>query len=243
VHLVGSERTRYLGLELLFGLLFTLVLWRPLRQPFWQHLYFASQSLIVLYLLIPWPGMDFINVLLVLLCFQAPLIFTGLARWIWVGLLLLTIILSLALLLGMSGLAIASLPGTAGIIISSYVVISQELEAGRRQRETLLSELQAANRQLTLQANQVEELAAIQERSRLARELHDSVAQTMFSINLHSRAARILLERDPERLRPQLEQLQALTQEALLEMRSLIADLRPRPAGAQDIASPGSPTP
>jgi signal transduction histidine kinase len=50
----------------------------------------------------------------------------------------------------------------------------------------------------------------------------------MFSISLHNRAARILLERDPERIRLQLEQLQVLTQNALTEMRSLIADLRTR---------------
>jgi hypothetical protein len=60
----------------------------------------------------------------------------------------------------------------------------------------------------------------------------------MFSISLHSRATRILLERDPQRLRAQLEQLQSLTQNALAEMRSLIANLRPR----EQQAFPG-PTP
>ena len=67
----------------------------------------------------------------------------------------------------------------------------------------------------------------LQERNRLARELHDSVSQTMFSISLNSRAAHILLERDPDKLRSQLEQLQGLTRSALEEMRGLIADLRP----------------
>jgi signal transduction histidine kinase len=74
----------------------------------------------------------------------------------------------------------------------------------------------------------VEELAAMEERNRLARELHDSVSQTMFSLLLATRSAQILLERDPVRVRPQLEQLQELTQSALAQMRSLIAELRPK---------------
>jgi signal transduction histidine kinase len=105
--------------------------------------------------------------------------------------------------------------------------VAQEIEMGQRKRQALLADLQQANQQLTESVAQVEELSAIQERNRLARELHDSVSQTMFSIGLHSRAVRILLVRDPDRLRPQLAQLQALTQEALTEMRSLISDLRP----------------
>ena len=44
---------------------------------------------------------------------------------------------------------------------------------------------------------------------------------------LNTRTAQILIERKPEQVRIQLEQLQALTQEALAEMRSLIAQLRP----------------
>jgi signal transduction histidine kinase len=226
--LVGFERTRYLALEFLFGLLFTLMLWRPVHQPLWQHLYFIFQSLIVLYLLIPWPGLDFLNILLVLLCFQSPLVFSGRARMFWLVILLLTILLSLWILLGLRGLALASLPGTAGLILPAYVVITQEIETAQRKRQALLDQLQEANQQLTIYAGQVEELSTIQERNRLARELHDSVSQTMFSISLHSRSARILLERDPDRLRPQLEQLQVLTQEALAEIRGLIADLRPQ---------------
>jgi two-component system NarL family sensor kinase len=76
-----------------------------------------------------------------------------------------------------------------------------------------------------------------EERNRLARELHDSVSQTMFSIILNIRSTQILLERDPaqvraqqvraQQVRTQLEQLQKLTQSALAQMRSLIAQLRP----------------
>ncbi len=217
----------YLGLEFLFGVLFLLVLWRPIRGGAWPHLYFIFQSLLVLFLVAMHPTLDFNNVLLVLLSFQAAQIFTDWKRWLWVVIFIMIIVLSMTILLGAYGLALSLLPAAVATVFPAYVAIMQEIEAVQRRRTAMLAELQEANRQLTDHAGQVEELSIIQERNRLARELHDSVSQTMFSISLQSRATRILLERDPERLRPQLEQLQALTQNALAEMRSLIADLRP----------------
>lgn len=226
--LIAAALPVYLGLLFLFGILFTLVLWRPPRRGIWPHLYFGFQTLLVLYMLSPYPQLDFFNILLALLSFQSPLLFTDWKRWAWIVAFLLIIILSLTILLGAYGLALSLLAATAAIIFPAYAAVAQEIETGQRKRQALLADLQQANEQLTKSAGQVEELSAIQERNRLARELHDSVSQTMFSISLHSRATRILLERDPGRLRPQLEQLQALTQEALAEMRSLIADLHPR---------------
>jgi signal transduction histidine kinase len=225
--LIAAALPVYLGALFLFGILFTMVLWRPLRRGVWPHLYFGFQTLLVLYLLSPYPQLDFFNILLALLSFQSPLLFTGWKRWAWIVAFVLIIILSLTILLGAYGLALSLLAASAAIIFPAYPAVAQEIEMAQRKRQTLLANLQEANQQLTEFAAQVEELSAIQERNRLARELHDSVSQTIFSIGLHSRAARILLVRDPDRLRPQLTQLQALTQEALTEMRSLISDLRP----------------
>jgi signal transduction histidine kinase len=74
---------------------------------------------------------------------------------------------------------------------------------------------------------QAQQVAVMEERSRLARELHDSVTQSLFSMTLTAQAARILLERDPRRVEPQLARLQELARGALTEMRSLIFELRP----------------
>jgi signal transduction histidine kinase len=218
----------YLGLEFLYLLLFTLVLWRPPHQPLWQQLYFSAQSILVLALTLLRPKFDFIDVLYVLLSFQAVLVFSGRAGWIWVGILaLLTSVPLMATLGALHGLSLTLMPMTIGIIFAAYVAVTQEIEEGLRKRQALLAELQQANRQLTTSVGQAEELSGIQERNQLARELHDSVSQTIFSISLVARAAQLLLERDPERLRPQLEQLQSLTHNALAEMRGLIAQLRP----------------
>jgi signal transduction histidine kinase len=80
---------------------------------------------------------------------------------------------------------------------------------------------------LEIYAAQAEELAAEQERSRLMHALHDSVGQMIFSINLTAESARLVLEKDPERLPAQLERLQELTSGALSQMRTLIGQWRP----------------
>jgi signal transduction histidine kinase len=219
----------YMALEIVYLVLFTLVLWRPPRRRLTRHLYFIFQSLLVLFLLTLHPGFDFIINLFVLLSYQAALVFAGRERWGWVVVQILLIGLPLMVFLGPAqGLAVSLLSMAVGIVFPAYATVTQEIDFSRGNQERMLAELQETNRQLTAYAGQVEELSAIQERNRLARELHDSVSQTMFSIGLYSRATRILLERDPDRLRPQLEQLQMLTHDALAEMRSLITDLRPQ---------------
>jgi signal transduction histidine kinase len=66
------------------------------------------------------------------------------------------------------------------------------------------------------------ELTVIEERARLARELHDAVAQKLFSLRLTAAAA--LAAKDP---RPELERVQTLAGEAFAELRSVIFELRP----------------
>jgi signal transduction histidine kinase len=71
------------------------------------------------------------------------------------------------------------------------------------------------------------ELSIVAERNRLALDLHDVVSQKLFALVLSTEAARTLLERDPPSARDQLTNLQALAQEALDELRSLVFELRP----------------
>ncbi|HEX2767043.1 MAG TPA: GAF domain-containing protein [Candidatus Limnocylindria bacterium] len=75
--------------------------------------------------------------------------------------------------------------------------------------------------------DQAAELAASQERAHLARELHDSVTQALFSMGLTLRTLELLLETDPEAARPKLVELRELQKDALAEMRTLIFELRP----------------
>jgi signal transduction histidine kinase len=71
------------------------------------------------------------------------------------------------------------------------------------------------------------ELAILEERTRLARELHDSVAQSLFSIDLSARAVATYLRQDRQKAEEELYELRRTAHGALREMRSLIYDLRP----------------
>jgi signal transduction histidine kinase len=119
------------------------------------------------------------------------------------------------------------------IIFSAYTIASHEFELARAKSQSMLKELQGKHEKLQVYAGQVEEMAAMDERNRLARELHDSVSQTMFGILLNTKSAQILLKRDPGRLRVQLAHLQTLTLDALSEMRGLINQLRPAESKSQ----------
>jgi signal transduction histidine kinase len=218
----------YLRLVIVFLILFTLLMWRPDLPTSLLHIYFIVQSVIVVTLLYLPPHLDFIDVLFILLSYQVALVFTGRARWIWCGIFITLIIIILIKWLGvLPGIAYSMTPIAGCVIFLVYVIATREQEQTDIRSQEIIRELQEKNHQLEQQAGQVEQIAAIEERNRLARELHDSVSQTMFSIILNTRSAQILIERNPGLVRPQLEQLQALTQEALLEMRSLIAQLRP----------------
>jgi signal transduction histidine kinase len=74
---------------------------------------------------------------------------------------------------------------------------------------------------------QVQEKAAFDERQHLARELHDSVSQALYSIVLGSHAARKQLETNPQQAGQALEYVENLAEAGLAEMRALIFELRP----------------
>ncbi len=95
-----------------------------------------------------------------------------------------------------------------------------------------MAELGAAHRRLRGYVAQTEEMAAEGERGRLARELHDSVTQTVFSMNLTAQGAALLFAREPSRVAGQLERLEELAAGAMTEIQALVAHLDRRPAAA-----------
>jgi two-component system nitrate/nitrite sensor histidine kinase NarX len=69
--------------------------------------------------------------------------------------------------------------------------------------------------------------AALEERQRLARDLHDAVSQTLWTVSLQADVLPTLWVHDPQEGKKSLERLQQLTQGALSEMRALLMELRP----------------
>lgn len=74
---------------------------------------------------------------------------------------------------------------------------------------------------------QKRELVRMEERNRLARDLHDSVCQTLFSLSLMAKGTEALLKGQNQAVNQSLAEIQKLSQSALKEMRSLIWQLRP----------------
>jgi PAS domain S-box-containing protein len=72
-----------------------------------------------------------------------------------------------------------------------------------------------------------QEIATIEERERLARELHDAVSQTLFTAGMIADATPRLWDRDPASVQQNLELLSTMIRGASAEMRSLLLELRP----------------
>jgi signal transduction histidine kinase len=219
-----------LAMLVMYGLLLVLEPWLPRRPAWYPAGYLLLQSGLAMRLLLFPPHEDFLPTLFVPLCLQAVLFFDRRAG------LICTLAFSLAVagpvLINwkwtLAGLAMVLLYAALFYLVGHYAHLLQRAEAARRENQALIQALQMAGRQLQEYAAQVEELAAAQERSRLARELHDSATQTIFSMNLTAQAARLLVEKEPGRAAQQLDRLQELAQGATGEIQVLVSQLRPR---------------
>jgi signal transduction histidine kinase len=83
---------------------------------------------------------------------------------------------------------------------------------------------------------EVREAAAQQERSRLARDLHDSIKQQIFSINVSTAAAQARFDSDPAGARSALDDVRRSAHEAMAEMEAMLQHLRPAPLATVGLA-------
>jgi len=219
----------YIRFELVFLILFTAILFVPNLSDWLKHFCIMLQSVIVLYTLSWRPEFDFLVVLFLVLTYPVSLFFSGRIRWFWIFSLVLLTSGSLIFHLGViRGLALSLTTVAAEIVIPAFIIVNHEIELAKTKSQDLVKELQETHEQLQLYANKIEDLAAVQERNRLARELHDTVSQLIFSINLTTSSAQVLLSKDePTRVADQLNRLQEMTTDALAQLRSLISELRP----------------
>ncbi|MCC5645429.1 sensor histidine kinase [Nostoc sp. CHAB 5824] len=82
-------------------------------------------------------------------------------------------------------------------------------------------------REQLIESERLRKMAVEVERNRLARDLHDSVSQTLFTVATIAEALPRVWKRNPETAQQGLEELAQLTQGALAEMRNLLVELRP----------------
>ena len=217
-----------IALLLLYTLLYSLEPWLSHHFSWQKYLYFPLQTVLVIVLTNLRPFTDVSCLLYVPLSIQVLRTFPLQAARTW--LLLFLVLLALTLMFGLgwlAGLALVLLYLAVCSFLASYDFLFLRTQSDQANSQHLLADLQVAHRKLQEYAAQAQELAAARERNRLARELHDSVSQAIFSITLTSQAARLLLDRDPARVPEQIDRLQRMTEDALSQLRSLIAQLRP----------------
>lgn len=116
-----------------------------------------------------------------------------------------------------------------GLVILSHEGVHKWDEDTLRQHQAVAAQLAIAidhRVQQTLLQERGQQLAVLQERQRLARELHDSVTQLIFSTTLIAQSISPAWKRDPVEGEKRVTRLLELSQTALREMRSLLFELR-----------------
>ena len=199
--------------------------------------YLGVQSLLVIGLILIPPHYDYLPLLFIPLSLYAVELLGRRAGFLWIaayGLLMFWTYVIAPLVFGQSndvpwqtGLAMTLLYTGFGFLVGQIAYVRQQAEATQQRNQQMLIDLQAAHRQLQDHAAQLEELAVMQERSRLARELHDSVTQTVFSMTLAVQAAQLLLSKDIRQVAAQLDRVVELARNASREIQAIVKQLRP----------------
>ncbi len=110
------------------------------------------------------------------------------------------------------------------VVFLATAIITGQLASALRQRA---EQARSREHELRLLYEQAQELASLQERQRLARELHDSVSQALYAIGLGAHTAREAIASDSEQALASIDYVLALAEAGLAEMRALIFELRP----------------
>jgi signal transduction histidine kinase len=128
-----------------------------------------------------------------------------------------------------------------GAVIAAFYVTDKEGADDFDDADQRLIEMLAAHAAVAIENARLlersRELSIVEERNRLARELHDSVSQKLFGLVLGAESAGTLLDRDPDAAAEQVARLGELAQEALGELRELIFELRPASLEEEGLAA------
>jgi signal transduction histidine kinase len=127
-----------------------------------------------------------------------------------------------------------------GDVAGAFYLTDKEGAAEFSDADQALIETFAAHAALALENARLHErsreLSIVEERNRLARELHDAVTQKLFGVVLAAESGAALLARDRAGAGEQLALVRELAREAMEELRSVIVHLRPAALESQGLA-------
>jgi signal transduction histidine kinase len=112
------------------------------------------------------------------------------------------------------------------VVWSALGIFIHKLAATSADRAKLIQQLEAAQKELELAGERDTELAALRERERLARELHDSLGHGLVTLTVQLEAAQRLYAVDPGRASALMDQMKALTRTSMEQLRRSLAGLR-----------------
>ena len=198
-------------------------------SPIRAHIYLSVQTALIIGAMLLFYELDFFALLFLPLGGQAMFLFPRKTAFVWIAIFGITIIIGQTIQFGWPGGLSFTFLYLAGLFfIASFSTLMMRANEARIQSDQLLDELQGAHRQLQEYAGQAEELATAKERNRLARELHDSVAQTLYGLTLQAEAAsRQLNAGQTKEVENYLREIRESAQQTLQETRLLIFELRP----------------
>jgi len=232
--------TVFLGLFLLHVGLF----WSNTRQyenPYWLFIYYPAQAVLIV-AMVNQPFASDINLTLLgssILCLIGEVLglFGNTFRAMYLGTLLFTFMA--VMLYGQVGqqqfwFALSSMLVNGGFIVLLMVMFNQQL-IERQKAEELAESLESANAKLAASSAKIESLTLQNERQRMARELHDTLAQGVAGLVLQLEAVKAhLASNRTERASTIVEQSITRARSTLAESRAAIDDLRAAPANLSE---------
>lgn len=114
----------------------------------------------------------------------------------------------------------------AVVLVTSIALLVRRERTSRERAEHLLRELRASHRQLVDSQGRVAELATIEERNRLARDIHDSLGHHLTVISVQLEKAQLLVAEDPAAASAAVANAKRLSDQALTDVRQSVGALR-----------------
>jgi signal transduction histidine kinase len=196
------------------------------KADWYPRLYTIFQASLVIAMLYITPKVDFFTMLFLPLSFQVVKFFNRRIGFMLIG------IFSLAMagmfyfgLESESGLTMIISSTGVNLLMGSLAHLITKTDQARIKNHQLFTELKETYRRLKHSSTQAEALAVAEERHHLVREMHDSLTQTLFSMNLASQAAQLLANEDPLKVLDHLNHLHDLVRTAVSEVQVLTGQI------------------
>lgn len=224
----GAVTLRWLVVILLVAVAVVQLFMPKVGSPRWKtHLYLALHGALVTALMFIQPGWTMYPVLIVVPLMWGILALPLRAGTVWIAICTLAAAASFAVGINLSEGVVGLF--LYGVLYAFFGVFGHSLaraDRARRESQDLLEALQEAHHQLQEHALRAEEMAVVEERNRLAREMHDTLGHHLTVASVQLEAAQRLCPTDPGRAERLMGTVREEVREALAELRATVATLR-----------------